>query len=95
MSAPEESDKVRRKLLTTLDAVRQELTRLRAGQPAVASERELLVVIDGLEKMLSGLTEAQRLPAPGLRHIVIGTWPRSSAAGERVLEAEYAHERLK
>ncbi len=95
MSTPEQIAKVRIKLLTALDAVRQELAKLCAGEPAVGSERELLVVIDGLEEMLSGLTNAQRPEAPGVGHIVVDTWPLHSPVGERVLEAEYAYERLK
>ncbi|MBK9121338.1 MAG: hypothetical protein IPM18_17300 [Phycisphaerales bacterium] len=95
MSTSEQIAKVRSKLLTALDAVRQELAKFRAGEPAVGSERELLVVIDGLEEMLSGLTNAQRPQAPGVGHIVVDTWPLHSPVGERVLEAEYAYERLK
>jgi hypothetical protein len=95
MSTQQQIANVKEKLHAALNGARQELTKVQAGEPGVSSERELLIVVAGLEHMLSGLAESVRPEAPGLGRIVIDTWPCDSALAESVLEAEYAYKKLK
>lgn len=94
MSTKQHVDRVRAQLRDALEGVRAELMKCQQGQPAVDSERNLLWVASGLEGMLSGLDQAVRPEVPGLWHVVTDTWPPTFPLGDKVVEAEYAYQRL-
>ena len=94
MSPNRRREQIRRQLADALEHVEAELTKCRCGQDAIDSEQRLVIVAEGLEMMLSSLTQPTRPEPPGLWRIVTDTWPYDSPLARKVVDAEYAYQRL-
>lgn len=58
------------------------------------SERELFNILNTLKKMRCSIDNDQLVEVPGLWRIVIDTWPHTNDLRHKIVEAEYAYEKL-